>query len=71
MKGRPVVLIVCEDITERKRAEYLTGQVFETYPDGTCVIGRDYRLRRANPVYEQNVGIQTPNQYAADPEWIC
>jgi PAS domain S-box-containing protein len=57
MQGRAAVLIVCEDITERKRAEYLTGQVFETYPDGICVIGRDYRLQRVNPVYAQNVGI--------------
>jgi PAS domain S-box-containing protein len=57
MKGRPVILIVCEDITERKRAEYLTGRVFETYPDGICVIGRDYRLQRVNPVYAQIVGI--------------
>lgn len=57
MKGRPVVLIVCEDITERKRAEYLTGQVFDTYPDGICVVGKDYRLQRANPVYAQNVGV--------------
>ena len=56
-KGRPVVLVVCEDITERKRAEYLTGQVFDTYPDGICVVGRDYRLQRANPVYAQNAGI--------------
>ena len=57
IKGRLVVLIVCEDITERKRAEYLTGQVFETYPDGICIIGRDYRVQRANPVYARNVGI--------------
>ena len=57
MKGRPVVLVVCEDITERKRAEYLTGRVFETYPDGICVVGRDYRLQRVNPNYAQNVGI--------------
>src|SRR6266567_8145970 len=32
IKRRPVVLIVCEDITDRKRAEYLTGQVFERSP---------------------------------------
>ena len=57
IKGRPVVLVVCENITERKRAEYLTGQVFDNYPDGICVIGRDYRLQRANPVYAQKVGL--------------
>ena len=57
LKDRPVVLIVCEDITERKRAEYLTGEVFESYPDGICVIGKDYRVQRVNPVYAQNVGL--------------
>ncbi len=53
MKERPVVLIVCEDITERKRAEYLTGQVFESSPDGVSIIGRDFRYQRVNPVYEK------------------
>src|SRR5947208_14290934 len=53
MKDRPVVLIVCEDVTERKRAEYLTGQVFESSPDGVAIIGRDCRYQRVNPVYEQ------------------
>src|SRR5438105_2853642 len=53
MKDHPVILIVCEDITERKRAEYLTGQVFESSPDGVSIIGRDFRYQRVNPVYEQ------------------
>ncbi len=53
MKDRPVVLIVCEDITERKRAEYLTGQVFESSPDGVSIVGRDFRYQRVNPIYEQ------------------
>jgi PAS domain S-box-containing protein len=53
MKGRPVVLIVCEDITERKRAEYLTGQVFESSPHGISIVERNYRYRRVNPVYER------------------
>lgn len=57
MQGRPVVLIVCEDITERERAEYLTGQVFEISPDAICVIGRDYRYQRVNPVYERIWGM--------------
>jgi PAS domain S-box-containing protein len=51
MKTRPVVLIACEDITERKRAEVLTEQVMENSPDGMAVVGRDYRYRRVNPVY--------------------
>jgi PAS domain S-box-containing protein len=53
IKSRPVILIVCEDITERKRAEYLTGQIFESSPDGISLVGTDYRYRRVNPVYER------------------
>jgi len=45
---------VCEDITDRKRAEYLTGQVFERSPDDVFIIARDYRYQRVNPVYEQH-----------------
>jgi PAS domain S-box-containing protein len=48
IKNRPVVLVVCEDITERKQAEYLTRHVFESSPDGICIIGRDYRYQRVN-----------------------
>src|SRR5438132_6292843 len=54
IRNRPVVLIVCEDITDRKRAEYLTGQVFERSPDDVFIIARDYRYQRVNPVYEQH-----------------
>lgn len=57
IKNRPIVLIVCDDITERKRAEYLTSQVFESSPDGISVLGRDYRYQRVNPVYERTWGI--------------
>jgi PAS domain S-box-containing protein len=45
------------DITERKRADYLTRQVFESSPDGVSIIGRDYRYQRVNPVYESRMGI--------------
>src|SRR5262249_59792455 len=38
------------DLTERKRAEYLTSQVFENSPDSVVIIGRDYRHQKANPV---------------------
>jgi hypothetical protein len=34
-------------LEERERAEYLTGQVFETSPDGISIVGRDYRFQRA------------------------
>ncbi|QEX16815.1 hypothetical protein FRZ44_21100 [Hypericibacter terrae] len=42
------------DTTDRKRAEILIGQVFEKSPDGVAIIGRDYRYRRVNPIYERN-----------------
>jgi PAS domain S-box-containing protein len=45
------------DITERKRADYLTSQVFESSPDGVMIIGRDYRYQRVNPIYEHRAGI--------------
>jgi PAS domain S-box-containing protein len=38
IKHRPVVLFMCEDITDRKRAEYLARQVFETSPDRISIV---------------------------------
>jgi PAS domain S-box-containing protein len=53
-RGRPLgILETNNDITERKRAEYLTGHVFETSPDSMCIVGKDYRLQRVNPVFER------------------
>jgi PAS domain S-box-containing protein len=48
------VLVTLMDISERKRAEYLTAQVFESSPDRVAIVGRDYRYRRVNPVFERN-----------------
>src|SRR5262249_52908700 len=48
------VLVTLMDITKRKRAEYLTAQVFESSPDCVSIVGRDYRYRRVNPVYERD-----------------
>ena len=45
------------DMTERKRAEYLARQVFETSPDRISVVGRDHRYRRVNPAYERIYGM--------------
>jgi PAS domain S-box-containing protein len=45
---------VGRDISERKRAEFLTRQVFESASDGIAVIDRDYRYQRVNAVYGQN-----------------
>ena len=42
-----------QDITDRKRAEYLAAQVFESSPDRVAIIGRDYRFRQVNPVFER------------------
>ena len=47
-------LVSIMDITERKRAEYLTRQMFESASDGVAVIGRDYLYQRVNAVYERN-----------------
>ena len=53
-RGRPIgILETNNDITERKRAEYLTGHVFESSPDGMAIVGRDYRFQRVNPVHER------------------
>jgi PAS domain S-box-containing protein len=53
-RGKPIgILETNNDITERKRAEYLTGHVFESSPDSMCIIGKDYRLQRVNPVFER------------------
>jgi PAS domain S-box-containing protein len=41
------------EIAERKQAEYLTEQVFESSPDGISIVGRDYRYRRVNPVFQR------------------
>jgi PAS domain S-box-containing protein len=50
--GRPVgILETNNDITERKRAEYLTRQVFERSPDRMAIVGRDYRYQRVNPAF--------------------
>ncbi|HEX5077103.1 MAG TPA: ATP-binding protein, partial [Gemmatimonadaceae bacterium] len=42
---------VVQDVTDRKREEYLTSRVFDSSPDGIAIIGRDYRYRRVNHVY--------------------
>jgi PAS domain S-box-containing protein len=52
--GRPLRIFgTVQDITERKRAEYLTGHVFEIAPDAVYIVGRDYRYQRVNPTFER------------------
>jgi PAS domain S-box-containing protein len=41
------------DLSERKRAEYLARQVFESSPDRISIVGRDYRFQRVNPTLER------------------
>ena len=55
--GGQLVLETNRDITDRRRAEYLTEQVFESSPDGVSIVGRDYRYQRANPVFERYWGM--------------
>jgi PAS domain S-box-containing protein len=45
------------DLSERKRAEYLARQVFDSSPDRISIVGRDYRWQRANPALERRWGI--------------
>jgi PAS domain S-box-containing protein len=45
------------DLTERKRAEYLTQQMFERSPDRISIVGRDYRYQRVNPAFERIWGM--------------
>ncbi len=45
------------DLTERKRAEYLTRQVFESSPDRVCIVGRDYRYQQVNPAFARRWGL--------------
>lgn len=53
--GRPRRFFgIVQDMTELRRAEYLTRQIFESASDGMAVIGRDYRYQRVNAVYERN-----------------
>ncbi|MBA7477437.1 Adaptive-response sensory-kinase SasA [subsurface metagenome] len=55
--GQPLsVFGAVQDVTELKRAEQLTQLVFERAPDAICIIGRDYRYRRVNPVFERISG---------------
>jgi len=54
---RPVVLVACENMSDRRRAEYLTAQVFESSPDAISIVGRDYRYRRVNPVHDRVWGM--------------
>jgi PAS domain S-box-containing protein len=45
------------DLTERKRAEYLARQVFESSPDRISIVGRDHRFQRVNPAFERRWGM--------------
>lgn len=56
--GRPARAVgVIQDVTEHKRAEYLTRQVFDCSPDGIAIVGSDFICRRANAVYEKTLHV--------------
>src|SRR6266542_2586686 len=55
--NRIAILETNNDITERKRAEYLTRHVFESSPDSISIVGRDYRYQRVNPVFARFWGV--------------
>jgi PAS domain S-box-containing protein len=57
MNAGPVILVVCEDITDRKRTENLNRRIFESLPDLVSVIDREYRYCQVNPVYERVWGV--------------
>jgi PAS domain S-box-containing protein len=57
MKGKPIILVVCEDVTDRKRTENLNRQIFECLPDLVSVVDRDYRYCQVNPTYERVWGV--------------
>ena len=59
-QGRPIaVLETNNDISERKRAERLTQQVFDSIPDMASIISKDYRYLRLNPAVERAWGVPT------------
>ena len=57
IRQQPILLIVCEDISERKRVEHLTQQWFDSSPNGLAIVGPDYRFRRVNPIFAHYWGI--------------
>ena len=57
------------DLSERKRAEYLTRQMFERSSDRISIVGRDYRYQRVNPAFERRWGMPAETivgMYVAD-----
>jgi PAS domain S-box-containing protein len=57
--GREEGVAFVLDLSERKRAEYLARQVFESSPDRISIVGRDHRWQRVNPAFERRWGIPT------------
>jgi len=56
-QAQQVVLSICKDITERKRAEEFIQRILETVEEGFVVIDHDYRILLANKAYSQHVQI--------------
>ena len=69
------VLVTIMDITERKRAEYLTGHMFEASPDAVYIVGKDYRYQRVNAAFarrwrmpaEKTIGMRVDELAGTEP----
>jgi PAS domain S-box-containing protein len=48
---------LADEDAERRRAEYLMAQVFQSVPDGVAIIGSDYCYKRVNAAYERYFGM--------------
>lgn len=67
LEGRPCVLSMLQDITERKRVEaqlrrekQLSDAILENMPAGVAFFDNNFVLRRCNPVYADFIRTYTP-----------
>jgi PAS domain S-box-containing protein len=67
LEGRPCVLSMLQDITERKRVEaqlrrekQLSDAILENMPAGVAFFDNNFVLRRCNPIYADLIRTYTP-----------